>query len=137
MRGMPPLHLTKVAVGCAEVSALADRLATRAEGGETWLVTRYRPTRHAELIGGSLYWIIKHQLIARSEIIGFAETEEGRCRIRLDDRLIAIRPRTRRAHQGWRYLTGADAPADFGGGEEESDLLPPDLAGKLSALALL
>jgi len=131
-----PLHLTKVAVGCTDVGALADRLTSRAEGGETWLVTRYRPTRHAELIGGSLYWIIRHQLIARSEILGFAETEEGRCRIRLGERLIAIRPRTRRAHQGWRYLTATDAPGDFGSGEE-GDILPPDLAGRLAALALI
>lgn len=134
---MPALHLTKVAVGCAEVDTLADRLASRIGGGETWLVTRYRPTRHAELIGGSLYWIIKHQLIARSEILGFAETEEGRCRIRLAEPLIAVRPRLRRAHQGWRYLDAADAPADLGGGGEEGDILPPDLAGKLAALALL
>jgi hypothetical protein len=116
---------------------LEARLHGRAMGGETHITTRYRPTRHAELVGGSLYWIIKHQLVARAEILGFAEEENGHCRIRLADRLIAIRYRPKRAHQGWRYLTGADAPADLDGDEAEGDTLPPDLAGKLAALALI
>ena len=59
-----PLNITKVAVGCPDADALARRLTGRAVEGETYVTTRYRPTRHAELIGGSLYWIVKHQLIA-------------------------------------------------------------------------
>jgi hypothetical protein len=131
------LHLTKVAVGCAELSMLEARLDGRIEAGETHIVTRYRPTRHGELIGGSLYWIIKHQLVARSAIIGFAEEENGYCRIRLAPDLVAIRHRAKRAHQGWRYLDEADAPADLAGDTDGSDALPADLAGRLAALALI
>ena len=134
---MASLHLTKVAVGCSDSAMLEDRLSGRAIGRETHIVTRYRPTRHAELIGGSLFWIIRHHLVARSLIIGFAEEENGHCRIRLADGLIAIRHKPKRAHQGWRYLVDEHAPMDLAGGEEGSDALPADLAGKLAALALI
>ncbi len=134
---MPALHLTKVAVGCTDVAMLEARLSGRADGGETHVLTRYRPTRHAELIGGSLYWIIRHQLVARSPILGFAEEENGHCRIRLADGLVGIRYRAKRAHQGWRYLTGTDAPSDLLEGDIDGAQLPADLAGKLAALALI
>ena len=62
-----PLHLTKVAFGCTSVDFLAERLSLRAEAGPVFLTTRYLPKRHEEIMGqGSLFWIIKHQLIARS-----------------------------------------------------------------------
>ncbi|QJU60435.1 DUF1489 domain-containing protein [Sphingomonas sp. AP4-R1] len=131
------MNLTKVAVGCTDVAMLDARLAGRAMGGETYVVTRYRPTRHSELIGGSLFWIVRHQLVARSPILGFAEAEKGHCVIRLAADLVPVRYRPKRAHQGWRYLTAADAPADLDGDEAEGDTLPPDLAGKLAALALI
>ena len=135
---MSLLHLTKVAVGCAEVAALDERLTGRAAAGETWIVTRYRPTRHAELIGGSLYWIIRHQLVARSPILGFAEEENGHCRIRLGAGLIAVRHRAKRAHQGWRYLEEGHAPADLAGDADDGgEMLPAELAGRLAALALI
>ena len=108
--------MTKVAVGCGEIDALRDRLDGRAEDGRTWIVTRFRPKREAELIGGSLYWIIKHRLVARQEIIGFADDESGaggnkRCRVLLSADLRPVRAQPKRAHQGWRYLAGSDAPA--------------------------
>ena len=134
---MPNLHLTKVAVGCAELSMLEARLDGRIEAGETHIVTRYRPTRHGELIGGSLYWIIKHQLVARSPILRFGEAEGSRVAIHLHPDLIRIRALPRRAHQGWRYLDEADAPADLAGDTDGSDALPADLAGRLAALALI
>ena len=43
----------------------------------------------------------------------------------------------RRAHQGWRYLAEADAPADLAGDDDGLSQLPPELAGKLAALALI
>ncbi|HET8612225.1 MAG TPA: DUF1489 family protein [Sphingomonas sp.] len=134
-----PLHLTKVAVGCAEVDALRARLAARASGDATFITTRFRPRREAELIGGSLYWIIRHRLVARQAILAFAEEEDGkRCRIILSAELVPVRARPKRAHQGWRYLPHADAPADLGG--EEADgiaALPGALAAELAALALI
>jgi hypothetical protein len=130
------LHITKVAVGCADPDLLAERLTGRAIDGESWLITRYRPTRHEELIGGSVFWIIKHQLVARSRIIGFDEVE-GRCQIRLDANLVPVRVRPRRAHQGWRYLTDDDAPSDLDGAYDDLAALPPKLMGELASLRLI
>ncbi len=131
-----PLHLSKVAVGCASYEALAERVRSRDEGGVARIVTRFRPTRHAELIGGSLYWIIKHRLVGRQEILGFAESEDRRCVIELDARLMPVLGAPRRAHQGWRYLEAAKAPADAGWWTE-AEPLPARLREELGAVGLL
>lgn len=134
---MASLHITKVAVGCPDADLLRARLSGRAGGGETFITTRYRPTRHAELIGGSLYWIIKHQLVARSRILRFEEDERGHCLIRLEETLVPIRIRPKRAHQGWRYLTGPDAPPDLGGESDDLAALPTTMVRELASLYLL
>ena len=65
-----PLHLTKVAVGCASIEALKNRVARRiTAAGEVRVTTRMRPRRTDELVGGSLYWIVKHRIVARQQII--------------------------------------------------------------------
>src|SRR4051812_17198630 len=108
---MAMLNLSKVAVGCGDLAALARRIVARIDGGEVAITTRYRPTRHEEVIGGSLFWIIRHQFVARQRIIGFGQAEDGaRTLIRLDTDLVTVTPQPRRAHQGWRYLAGQDAP---------------------------
>jgi len=133
-----PLNITKVAVGCPDVDALARRLSGRAIEGETYVTTRYRPTRHGELIGGSLFWIVKHQLVARSPILRFEEDERGHCLIRLADPIVLVRVRPKRAHQGWRYLPETDAPADLGGGEvDDLAALPIGLVRELASLYLI
>jgi hypothetical protein len=135
---MHPLHITKVAVGCPTVEDLRARIEGRAADGEVPVFTRYRPKRAEELVGGSLYWIVKHQLAVRQLILGFAESEDGRkCIIRLDARLIPVRARPKRAHQGWRYLSGGDAPEDFDGSDADLAQMPARLIGELSALALI
>ncbi len=133
------LHLTKVAVGCGDVDILRDRMAGRAENGTAPIWTRYRPTRHAELIGGSLFWIIKHRIVARQTIVGFEEVDDGqRWMVRLDATVVPVRARHKRAHQGWRYLNPGDAPGDFDG-MDEGDVaeMPSALREELSALALI
>jgi hypothetical protein len=134
-----PLHISKVAVGCASIDSLRKRQQLRIVAGEVPLVTRFMPKRAGELIGGSIFWIVKHQLVARQRILGFAEREEDkRTIVRLDPALVAVRPFPKRAHQGWRYLAAADAPPDLGGGEaDDIDLLPAELSRRLMALALL
>jgi len=133
------LHLTKVAFGATGVEHLADRIRTRAAEGGMVLTTRYLPKRHEEVAGaGSLFWIIKHQLVARSPILRFGEAEGGRVSIHLAPGLVLVQARPKRAHQGWRYLEAADAPVDLGG-EEASGLaaMPPALIGRLAELALI
>ena len=95
-----------------------------------------RPKRSAELIGGSLYWIVKHRLVARMEILRLEGREDGRIDIVCSAELIAVSPSPRRAHQGWRYLDDRDAPL---AGDDGSGLgaLPPQLYGKLASLALV
>jgi hypothetical protein len=132
------LHITKVAFGAASTEHLADRLTQRAAVGPLYLTTRYLPKRHDEIAGrGSLYWIIKHQLVARSPILGFGEAEDGRVAIQLDPRLVLVETRPKRAHQGWRYLEAGDAPADLAAGTSGIAALPPALIGKLAELALI
>ena len=134
---MPTLHLTKVAFACRDVDVLQQRVAARAAGGELRVATRMRPKRAAELIGGSLYWIVKHRLVACQQILRFDDRDDGRIDIVCSADLLAVPPRPRRAHKGWRYLEDADAPrpgdADASGLTE----LPPQLYGRLAALALV
>ena len=132
------LHLTKVAFGATSTEHLAERLRGRAEAGPLFLTTRYLPKRHIEVAGvGSLYWIIKHQLVARSAILHFGEAEGGRVAIHLAADLVLVRALPKRAHQGWRYLEGADAPADLHGDLTGLAELPPGLMSKLAELALV
>ena len=133
---MPNLHLTKVAFGCRTIDALQKRVASRASGGEVRVVTRMRPKRADELIGGSIYWIVKHRLIGRQEILRFEERKDGRIDIVLSAELELIAPHPKRAHQGWRYLEAGNVP---GGASDDSGLseLPPLLYTRLAALALV
>ncbi|MBS0253930.1 MAG: DUF1489 domain-containing protein [Proteobacteria bacterium] len=131
-----PLHLTKVAYGAQSLEELHGWFATR--GDEAFLTTRYLPKRHAEIAGaGSLFWIYRHQLVCRSPILRFAEAEGGKTHIVISTRLIDVIPRPCRAHQGWRYLEGPDAPADLGGEGADGAALPGHLASELARLALV
>lgn len=129
------LHLTKVAFGCLSLEDLCARIEAR--GDLVRLTTRYRPKRHEEIIGGSLFWILKHKLVGRSEIVRFDEAEGGRTDIVIRARVIATVAQPKRAHQGWRYLEAVNAPRDLGGGAEGADDLPAALAGELAAMGLI
>ena len=129
------LHLTKVAFGCSSLEDLCARIEAR--GDLVRLTTRYRPKRHEEIIGGSLFWILKHKLVGRSEIVRFDEAEGGRTDIVIRARVIATIAQPKRAHQGWRYLEAAHAPRDLGDGAQGADDLPAALAGELAAIGLI
>ena len=131
-----PLHLTKVAYGATSLEEMRSWFATR--GDEARLTTRYLPKRHTEIVpGGSLFWIFKHQLVMRSEILRFEEAEGGKTNIVISTELIPVHPRPKRAHQGWRYLDEADAPIDLGDGEEPGETMPGNLASELARLGLV
>jgi hypothetical protein len=133
---VPKLHLTKVAFACRDLDALQNRIASRALQGEVRVPTRMRPKRSAELIGGSLYWIVKHRLVGCQEILRLEDRDDGRIDIVCSAELRAVTPMPRRAHQGWRYLEDSDAPS---GEDDGSGLgtLPAQLYGRLAALALV
>ncbi len=129
-----PLHLTKVAFGCRTVDAVVKRVAARTHDGEMRVVTRMRPKRMEELVGGSLHWIVKHRLIGRQTILRFEDRKDGRIDIVLAGDLELIPAIPKRAHQGWRYLADDEMPDDSGDGLAE---LPPRVYAKLAALALV
>jgi hypothetical protein len=134
------LHLTKVAYGCDSIEFLQERLALKAAHLPAFLTTRYLPKRHEEITGeegGSLFWVLKHQLIGRSPILGFGEAEGGRIAIYLEPKLVLVQARPKRAHQGWRYLEGKDAPPDLGEAGAGIAELPPALVGELAGLGLI
>ena len=129
--------MTKVAFACRDLEALQRRIAGRASAGEVRVVTRMRPKRASELVGGSLYWIVKHRLVACQEIIRFDDRQDGRIDIVCSAELATVPPHPRRAHQGWRYLEADAAPIPGSADESGLGALPPRLYGRLAALALV
>jgi hypothetical protein len=132
-----PLHMTKIAYGSESPATLRAWLESHQQAGEARLTTRYLPKRHAEMVGGSLYWIHAKTIVGRSPLIGFMDNDAGRQWIRLEPRLIAVQTIPRRAHQGWRYLEEQDAPPDLGEGAEGAEQMPAEMLGELSRLGLV
>ena len=128
-----PLNLTKIAFGAKGYDDIREWFAARPRLAVN---TRYRPTRWEECVGGSMFWIHEHNIVARSPITGFTEQDNGRWFIDLEPKLIAVLPRPKRAHQGWRYLKG-EPPRDLEEGEELGDILPGKLASRLLKLGLI
>lgn len=132
------LNLIKLCVGCDTVEELLDWRAASGMPGQPWILrTRQTPRRAADLIeGGSLYRVYKGVILSRQSILTVATLADGssaRCEIGLAEGLILTVPTPRRAFQGWRYLTTADAPADLDT-EAGDGVAPPALALKLRAL---
>jgi hypothetical protein len=141
---MHPLHMTKVAVGCRTLAQLTQRQAGRvsAHAGVPAVAcwTRFMPKRADDLVGGSIYWIVKHTLTARQTILGFriVETERGkRCEILLSPDVVPVLAAPLRAHQGWRYLDAAAAPPDLDSVGAEIGALPVKMMRDLRGLGLL
>ena len=149
------LHLLKLAVGIESVADLARvqkaRRAERRAAGEgagTFHFTRNFPRRAEEVLdGGSLYWIIRGEIVARQRILAFEERERPgkkrkRCAIRLAADVVRTLPVAHRPIQGWRYLPAEDAPADLrdaprAAKAKGAERLPAALARELRDLGLL
>ncbi|QUS35790.1 DUF1489 family protein [Falsirhodobacter algicola] len=134
------LHLLKLCVGAEGVEELVRRQAFL-PGGAPRHVTRMWPKREDELLqGGSLYWIFKGLVLARQRITALEAVrgEDGieRCALILDPAIVRTEAQPRRAFQGWRYLSPADAPADLPDGREREEPLPPALARALAEMGL-
>jgi len=128
----PRLHLVKLSVGSESVETLiewqAERCAERAAAGvdsRPRHVTRMTPKRAEELLaGGSIYWVIKRNIVGRQRIVALEPVtgEDGiaRCAIILDPTIVRTDHRPKRPFQGWRYLKPEDAPDDL---TEEGEIL--------------
>jgi Uncharacterized conserved protein len=128
--------MTRVAVGCVDYPALQARIANYARGGEIRFATRFKPKRADELVGGRLHFIVRHTIVGRVEILRFEDRDDGRIDIVCRGVLERVHPQPKRAHQGWRYLTEADAPRGI---DDDSGIgdLPPDLYRELAELSLI
>jgi hypothetical protein len=135
------LNLLKLAVGCADPAALAERQAARAAADPPLRVwTRTWPRRAAEVTdGGSLYWVVGGAIRCRQRILAIEEgmwDDATPCaEIHVDPRLVPVEPRLMRPFQGWRYLEARNAPPDLTA-EPPAARLPPGLAEELRALGL-
>lgn len=135
---MNRLGLTRVAFACTAADQIIERQARflRDDGTGLHMPLTSRRVPRRDLTGGALFWIIRHQLVARQDILGVDDLsgpEGPLARIRLAPAPVAVEPRHCRAHQGWRYLNEADWPPPAGDGEA----LPPDMQAALAELALL
>jgi hypothetical protein len=144
-----PLHLIKLSVGSESVKDLQiwikQKLKERKARGqkpEHIHTTRMTPKRIEEILdGGSMYWVIKGELVCRERIVDLRPIVDkdgiGRCQIVMDGKLKPVAPRAWRAFQGWRYLTDKDAPADLDRGARGAATLPEPLRRELRELGLL
>lgn len=138
------LNLIKLCVGVDEPAQLLAWQAKRsadAGGACPTHVTRMWPKRADELLdGGSLYWVMRGLLRARQQIIGL-ESVTGpdgtkRCSIQLDPTLVLTEIVPRRPFQGWRYLQGADAPADLLVADHSEVDVPVSLTAALAEIGV-
>ena len=136
------VHIQKLCVGIESIEHLAERQALRQKRqGEVAHHTRMAPKRRDEIVdSGSIYWVIKGQVQVRQriteiEILTASDTGK-RCKFVLDPELVPVRPRPKRAFQGWRYLEHEDVPPDL----EKSAIaakLPEKMRAELAELGLI
>jgi hypothetical protein len=143
------LHLVKLCVGADSIQDLRDWVSQRsllaiAAGLEPHSVhtTRMFPKRAEELLdGGSLYWVIKGQVLARQNFLDVSSSTGAdgisRCNLILGPEVIETSPAPKRPFQGWRYLKHEEAPRDLGGSDGANDELPSELKRELAELGLL
>lgn len=144
-----PLHLIKLSVGTESIKDLESWIKVkikerkaRGEKGERIHTTRMVPKRVDELLdGGSIYWVIRGQVMCRELIRAirpFVDKEGiGRCDLVLDPKLVPVEPRPFRAFQGWRYLQPEDAPRDLDHAAPGARDMPESMLRELRDLGLL
>jgi len=144
-----PLHLIKLCVGCDSVQDLKDWIKEQyakkkrsGELGKRFHRTRMVPKRVDELLdGGSLFWVIRGEVLCRERILGIEPFRDkdgvGRCRIVLDGKVKLVQPRPRSAFQGWRYLLAHEAPPDLDRAAPGARHMPEQMRRELRELGLL
>lgn len=143
--GNKTVNLIKLSVGTEDVEGLAAWQQTKRAQTADGLprhVTRMWPKREADILnGGSIYWVIKGEVLCRQRVLRLDEVtgSDGirRCAIVSDPELIRVSPALRRPFQGWRYLETADAPPDLRKGAEGDSALPSELNRALAEIGVL
>lgn len=144
-----PLHILKLCVGCdsirdleewiEETQALNRRLGRPEEQIHT---TRMVPKNRDAIVGaGSLYWVIKGQVMCREVIMDIRPFTDpdgiGRCHLVLKPEVIPVEPRPCRPFQGWRYLQDKDKPRDLSLDGGDLGAMPEEMRRELAGLGLL
>jgi hypothetical protein len=137
------INILKLCVGADSVEDLLDWHREHQHHwapGTTEHITRMWPKREAEVLEGSLYWVIKGVILARQKIVGMDRRRGSdgieRCALILDAEVIRTAAALRRPFQGWRYLEPADSPPDLIRGRLREEALPPALAQALAEIGL-
>jgi hypothetical protein len=138
------LNILKLCVGADSVEDLLQWQAQHLghwPAGRAEHITRMWPKRAQEVLdGGSLYWVIKGQVLARQRILAL-EPRQGadgiaRCALVLDAQVIRTEAAARRPFQGWRYLAAEESPRDLPKGRALETALPASLAQALAEIGL-
>ena len=138
------LYILKLCVGADSVEDLLQWQAQHLghwPAGRAEHITRMWPKRAEEVLdGGSLYWVIKGQVLARQRILAL-EPRQGadgiaRCALVLDAQVIRTEAAARRPFQGWRYLAAEESPRDLPKGRALETALPASLAQALAEIGL-
>lgn len=138
------LNILKLCVGADSVEDLLQWQAQHLghwPAGRAEHITRMWPKRAEEVLdGGSLYWVIKGQVLARQRILAL-EPRQGadgiaRCALVLDAQVIRTEAAARRPFQGWRYLAAEESPRDLPKGRDLETALPASLAQALAEIGL-
>ena len=138
------LNILKLCVGADSVEDLLqwqDQHLGHWPAGRAEHITRMWPKRAEEVLdGGSLYWVIKGQVLARQRILAL-EPRQGadgiaRCALVLDAQVIRTEAAARRPFQGWRYLVAEESPRDLPKGRALETALPASLAQALAEIGL-
>ena len=141
----PILHLQKLSVGTENLKDLAAWQGTKraqAPDGLPRHITRMWPKRAEDVLhGGSMYWVVKGEILCRQVINRFDEYDSAdgirRCAIVLEPELIRVVPTLKRPFQGWRYLKPEDAPRDLPKGRAAEEPLPEGLNAALAEIGVL
>jgi hypothetical protein len=142
------INLIKLCVGCDSVADLEDWVAQklkekkrRKQKPEHIHTTRMMPKQTEQLIGGSLYWVIRGQVSCRERILDIRPTtgKDGirRCQIVMDGKIVPVESKPYRAFQGWRYYDSKDAPRDLTKAGKGLAKIPEPLRRELRELGLL
>ncbi len=112
------MHLIKLCVGVDKWQEIPEYQSMMLQGeGKIYHQTRNFPKKYAEIIAnGSLYWVIRGQVLLRQKILGFDTHYIGEtryCQILLQADYQLVIPTPWRAFQGWRYLPPDQSPPDL------------------------
>ena len=143
------VNLIKLCVGIDSLSELEERQSRlilpkkfKNPKNFTFHLTRMYPQREKEILsGGSLYWVIKGQILGRQKISFLERIKDEnnikRCLIVLEKKIYITQTLPRKPFQGWRYLEPEVSPKDVSIYNKSDEELPHNLKLELYKIGVL